>query len=134
MGKKHADPKLRLTIAFTAAALLGAGCQELMMGYAEPEWTSVVNHPDGRCFVTDGRVAMDVTFAEPKELPTATAPSWFDSALRSHSVAERQELFSSLDVRASQDDPNDVIHAGEETFPLRRGMRAIAAGRLLEDL
>ncbi len=29
-----------------------------MLGYSEPEWTSVVNHPDGRRFVTDGRLAM----------------------------------------------------------------------------
>ena len=28
----------------------------------------------------------------------------------------------------------DVIHAGSETFPLARGMRAIAAQRLLVDL
>ena len=28
----------------------------------------------------------------------------------------------------------DVIHAGEDTFPLARGIRAVAAGRLLDDL
>ena len=28
----------------------------------------------------------------------------------------------------------DVIHAGEETFPLAKGIRAVAAVRMLEDL
>jgi uncharacterized protein len=28
----------------------------------------------------------------------------------------------------------DVIHAGEQTFPLARGIRAVAAKRLLEDV
>ena len=28
----------------------------------------------------------------------------------------------------------DVIHAGEHTFPLAKRIRALAAGRLLEDL
>lgn len=41
-------------------------------------------------------------------------------------------------MRAAQADLGltrlDVIHAGAETFPLARGVRAVAAGRLLEDL
>jgi hypothetical protein len=28
----------------------------------------------------------------------------------------------------------DVVHAGKNTFPLAKGMRAVAASRLLEDL
>ena len=28
----------------------------------------------------------------------------------------------------------DVVHAGEETFPMRKKVRAVALGRLLDDL
>lgn len=37
-------------------------------------------------------------------------------------------------LEALQLDGIDVIHAGERTFPLAKRIRAVAAGRLLEDL
>ena len=40
-----------------------------------------------------------------------------------------RSAIADLDLRSL-----DVIHAGEESFPLARGIRAVAASRLLEDL
>jgi hypothetical protein len=119
MTKKYLESKLRLAIAVTAVALLSAGCQELqelMDGYSEPEWTSVVNHRDGRRFVTDGKIAIDVKFAEPKKLPTTTSASWFDSALYHHSIAEKQELFANVDIRADPEDATVLTAPGGLVF------------------
>ena len=40
-----------------------------------------------------------------------------------------RSAFADLDLRSL-----DVIHAGEETFPLAKGIRAVAAARMLDDL
>jgi hypothetical protein len=40
----------------------------------DPAWQSVVRLPDGRTFVTDGGLAIDVAFAKPAQLPTRELP------------------------------------------------------------
>ena len=54
-------------------------------------------------------------------------------------IQRRPDLFPALRwVRSALEDLEltrlDVIHAGSETFPLERRVRAIAARRLLDDL
>lgn len=107
---------MRFTSMWVVAIVsLATGCKQLetaIKGYSAPEWNAVAKSSDGRQFVTDGRLALVVDLAQPKELPSETSPAWFDSALRSHSVAEKQELFTRQDVKASADDPNVVIAPG----------------------
>ena len=105
-----------LTVALLS--LLIAGCQDLLMGNTEPEWNAVANHPDGRQFVTDGKIAIDVSVAELEELPTGRGSiDWFEPSMRANGFAERRVLFGLLDLRA-HDNP-DLI-AGPATLVLEK--------------
>ena len=41
---------------------------------APPQWTRVLNMPDGRTFVTDGGISIDVKIAKPATLPSVVLP------------------------------------------------------------
>lgn len=102
--------RIEISKVFFTAAFLGLsliGCQQLFMNYSEPEWNAVARHSDGREFVTDGKIAIDVSFAELEELPTGQgSTAWFEGALQEQGFAERRELFSITDIRESEDDPD----------------------------
>lgn len=96
------------------ATLVGCGnLHEMIMGYTTPEWKSVAQLRDGRQFVTDGAIALNVKVAEADPLPDAESKAWFSEALYLHSVAERQELFSLGDIKASEGNPSIVVGPGE---------------------
>lgn len=83
------------------------------MGYTTLEWTSVAKIPDGRQFVTDGSIAIDVALAQVEELPEAeSSASWFSDALYRNSLAQRRELFSVTDIKASKGNPEIVVAPG----------------------
>ena len=83
------------------------------MGYTTPEWTSVAKTPDGRECVTDGSIAIDISCAKVEELPEAeSSASWFSDALYRNWLAERRELFSVTDVKASKGNPEIVVAPG----------------------
>ena len=110
MSRKPAVLKTFLLVALVSLA----GCHELIMGYTTPEWTSVAKLGDGRQFVTDGSLAIDVNVAEEEELPeSASSASWFSDALYQHSIAERQVLFSLTDIKASEGNPEIVVAPGQ---------------------
>ena len=103
MDNKPAVLKSLLLVAILAV-LAVAGCDrvnELVMGYTTPEWRSVATLRDGRKFVTDGTIALDVKIAEiaDEDLPPEESAAWFSDALYQHSIAERQELFSLKDIK-----------------------------------
>lgn len=110
MSRKPAVLKTFLLVALVSLA----GCHELIMGYTTPEWTSVAKLGDGRQFVTDGSLAIDVNVAEEEELPESTSSaSWFSDALYQHSIAERQVLFGLTDIKASEGNPEIVVAPGQ---------------------
>ena len=110
MSRKHAV----LTTFLLVALVSLAGCHELIMGYTTPEWTSVAKHRDGRQFLTDGSIAIEVKIAEEDELPESTSSaSWFSDALYQHSIAERQTLFALTDIKASKGNPEILIGPGQ---------------------
>lgn len=41
---------------------------------APPQWTRVLKMPDGRTFVTDGGISIDVKIAKPMTLPSVVLP------------------------------------------------------------
>ena len=82
------------------------GCEiveEILHPYTEPEWTGVVRIGD-REFVTDGTLALDVTLAEPEQLPERHVAPWFEEAFRAQTVAERRDLFSLYELVTSEVD------------------------------
>lgn len=111
MNEKPAVLKTSLFLTLAASLLVFAGCDQLM-GYKTPEWTSVAKSRDGRQFVTDGKIAMDVEFAEPKELPTTESSPWFAEALDRNAAAERRVLFTLADIRPSDGNPEIVVAPG----------------------
>ena len=75
--------------------LVTSGCDRIgqaVFGYEVPVWTSVVHLADGRVFVTDEYIALDVEWAKPEELPTKTFP-----AEGIESIIRHQELSGSFD-------------------------------------
>lgn len=61
-----------------SSLLVVSGCQgvsQTIMGYEEPVWTAVVHMSDGRLFVTDEYIALDVVWAKPETLPSGTFPA-----------------------------------------------------------
>ena len=112
MSRKPAFLKISLIVTLAAGLFVAAGC-ELLMGYTTPEWTSVAKSPDGRQFVTDGSIAIDVAYAQVEELPEAeSSASWFSETLYRNSIAQRRELFSVMDIKASEGNPEIVIAPG----------------------
>ncbi len=101
MSRKPPWLKISLMVTLAAGLFVAASC-ELIMGYTTPEWTSVAKSRDGREFVTDGRIAIDVAYARVKELPEAeSSASWFSDALYRNSLAERRVLFAARDIKPS---------------------------------
>ena len=99
-----------------AALVLLDGCgnlNEMIMGYTTPDWRAVAKSRDGRQFVTDGAIALNVKVAEFEALPEGESKAWFSEALYLHSVAERQELFGLGDIKASEGNPSIVVGPGE---------------------
>ena len=74
----------RVSIALTGylmcwlAAAMAAGQSAIKPSspavVAPPAWSRVMNMPDGRTFVTDGGLSVDVTFAKPATLPSVVIP------------------------------------------------------------
>jgi hypothetical protein len=121
MSQKPAVWTILPLVALAPFVMGGCGdLNELVMGYTTPEWTSVAKLRDGRQFVTDGSIALEVAVAEVEEPPQETSRAWFSEALSQHSVAERQELFSLKDIKASEGNPSIVVGPGnlqlEETY------------------
>lgn len=58
-------------------ALVVASCADLKKSiyrYEEPVWTATSELTDGRVFVTDTHIALDVAWAEPQTIPSGTFP------------------------------------------------------------
>ena len=109
MSRKSAFLKISLIVTLAAGLFVASGC-ELLMGYTTPEWTSVAKSRDGREFVTDGRIAIDVAYARVEELPEVeSSASWFSDALYRNSLAERRVLFSGRDIKPSEGNPEILI-------------------------
>lgn len=111
MRHEPAVLKRTLLLVLAASVFALASCEQLM-GYKTPEWTSVAKSRDGRQFVTDGKIAMDVELAQPKALPTTESPAWFGEALDANARAERRVLFSIADIKPSQGNPEIVVAPG----------------------
>jgi hypothetical protein len=65
------------TALVLVAALAAASCSELqesIYGYEEPAWTATSELADGRVFVTDTHIALDVVWAQPETMPSGTFP------------------------------------------------------------
>jgi hypothetical protein len=66
--------------------------------HGDPVWQGVIRFADGRMFVTDGGLALDVAFAKPAKLPTRELPS---KVLEQYLGASHKEEYGFGDLTAA---------------------------------
>lgn len=65
-------------VGLLALPLVWCSCskvRQVVLSYEEPRWTATSELSDGRIFVTDEHIAIDVAWAEPDSMPGSTFPA-----------------------------------------------------------
>jgi hypothetical protein len=78
----------------------------------DPAWQGVVRLADGRTFVTDGGLAIDVAFAKPVQLPTRELPA---KVLDQYLNASHKDEFGFSDLSAA---PSGRTYTAPNGIPL----------------
>ena len=118
MSRKQVLSERQLLLGTIAGAflfVLAAGCTS----YTEPTWTSVAK-VEGRNYVTDGNIAIDMKLIEVSQPPPLQSTSkWFSESLFQNLRADTPEQFNLDEIRASDGNAEIVLGPGEQQLSSR---------------
>ena len=113
MSRKQVLSERQLLLGTIAGAflfVLAAGCTS----HTEPTWTSVAK-VEGRNYVTDGNIAIDMKLIEVSQPPPLQSTSkWFSESLFQNLRADTPEQFNLDEIRASDRNAEIVLGPGEQ--------------------
>lgn len=104
--------------------------------HGDPVWQGVIRFADGRTFVTDGGLALDVTFAKPAKLPSRELPP---KVLDQYLSASHKDEYGFGDLTAALSGrtysaPNGIALNATYVTYLRRVLSGSTRFRMTEEL